>query len=124
MEEPIVNFDLITTKILALDDAMRYVRFIDEKGKLIHDQVKKDKTLLQNQEGLGKFSGELPIMRQMQELFDESLGKTRFMHIIRDKVHQFIYYVDSMSIYITCERNTDPSKIVEITTKIDSIFKS
>lgn len=117
-----MNFEKIVNEILSIDPVMRYVRLIDEKGKLINDEVKKDKTLLQNQEGLGKFSGELPIMKQIQGVFDESLGKARFMHIIRDKVHQFIYYVDSVIIYITCERNTNPSKIVEIVNKIDSIL--
>ena len=64
-----MNFEKISDEILAVGDTMRYVRFIDEKGKLIYDKVKNDKILLQDQEGLGKFSGELPIMKQMQELF-------------------------------------------------------
>jgi hypothetical protein len=111
---------MVATKILALDDEMRYVRFIDMKGELIYEQVKNNKILLQDQEGLGKFSSELPIMKQMQGLFDESLGKIRFMHIIRDKVHQFIYYVDSVIVYVTCERVTDPHRIPDIISEIDS----
>jgi len=117
-----LNYEKVADEILTIDDTMRYVRFIDKKGELIYDRVKKDKNLLQDQEGLGRFSSELPIVKQIQELFDESLGKTRFMHIIRDKVHQFIYYVDNIIIYITCERNTDPQRIIEIVNKIDSIL--
>ncbi len=117
-----MNFEKISDEILTIDDAMRYVRFINENGKLIFDKVKKDKTLLQNQEGLGKFSVELPIMKKVQTMFDGSLGKARFMYITRDNVHQFIYYIDSVIIYITCERNTDRYKILEILNKIDSIL--
>ena len=117
-----MNFEKVADEILTIDDTMRYVRFIDKKGELIYDKVKKDKILLQDQEGLGQFSSELPIVGQIQELFDKSLGKTRFMHIIRDKVHQFIYYGDNVISYTTCERNTDPHRIVEIINKIDSIL--
>ncbi|MGI0087340.1 MAG: hypothetical protein ACREBI_05210 [Nitrosotalea sp.] len=119
-----MNHEIVATKILTLDDGMRYVRFIDMEGGLIYEQVKKGKTLLQDREGLGKFSSELPIMKQMQELFDESLGKVRFMHMIRDKVHQFVYYVDSVIVYVTCERDTDPHRMPDIISKIDSSLYS
>jgi hypothetical protein len=117
-----LNYEKVADEVLTIDDSMRYVRFIDKKGGLIFDKFKKGKILLQDQEGLGQFSSELPIVEQIQELFDKSLGKTRFMHIIRDRVHQFIYYLDNIIIYVTCERNTDPRRIVEIVNKIDSIF--
>ena len=117
-----VDYEKISDEILSVDDAMRYVRFIGDKSELIYDKVKKGKVLLQDQEGLGKISAELPIMKKMQEIFDESLGRTTLMHIFRDKVHQFIYYVDDMIIYITCERNTEPRRITEIVNKIDSIL--
>ena len=117
-----MNFEKISDEILTIDDAMRYVRFVNEKGGLIFDKVKEGKILLQDQEGLGKFSVDLPIMKKVQTMFDDSLGKARFMYIIRDNVHQLIYYIDSVIIYITCERNTDRYKILEILNKIDSIL--
>jgi len=117
-----LNFEKATDEILTIDDSMRYVRFMDEKGKLIYDKVKNGKILLQDQEGLGKFSSELPIIKQIQQVFDESLGKIRVMHVIRDKVQQFVYYVDNIIIYITCERNTDTPTIIEIVNKTDSIL--
>ena len=118
-----MDFENISDRILKLDDKMRYVRFIGDEGELIHHKVKKDKILLQDEEGLGKLSAELPIMKKIQSLFDESLGRNTFMHIIRDKVHQFVYYVDSLIIYITCERNTNPHRVTEIVNNIDSILK-
>jgi hypothetical protein len=117
-----MDFENISDKILKLDDAMRYVRFIGDEGNLIHHKVKKGKILLQDEEGLGKFSAELPIIKKIQSLFDESLGNTDFMHIIRDKVHQFVYYVDSLIIYITCERSTDPHRVAEIVNNVDFIL--
>jgi len=119
-----LQFEKITDEILTIEGSIHYVRFIDENGKLIYDKVKKGKTLLQDQKDLGEFSSELHIMRQMQQLFDESLGIARFMHVIRDNVHQFVYYVDSMIIYVTCERNTDPYNIMEIVNKISSILNN
>ncbi len=119
-----MNFEKIGAKILSINPAMRYVRFVDEEGKLIYDEIKKNKILLQDQEGLGKFSVDLPILKQIHGMFDESLGKTRFMYIIRDKVHQFVYYVDSVIIYITCEQNTERYQIMDIVNKIDSIIQT
>jgi hypothetical protein len=117
-----LNFEKISDEILAIGDTMRYVRFINETGGLIFDKVKKGKTLLQDQEGLGKFSVELPIMKKVQTMFDDSLGKARFMYITRDNVNQFVYYIDSVIIYITCEQNTDRHRIMEILDKIDSVL--
>jgi hypothetical protein len=118
-----MDFEKISDKILKLDDAMRYVRFLGNEGELIHHKVNRNKILLQDEKGLGALSAELPIMKKIQSLFDESLGKNTFMHIIREKVHQFVYYVDSLIIYVTCERNTDPHRVTEIVNNIDSILK-
>lgn len=69
---------------------------------------------LQDQEGLGKFSTDLVIMKQMQHIFDDSLGSASFMYVQRGKVHQLVYYLDDMIIYVTCEIKTPTIRIIQI----------
>ncbi len=118
-----LKFDKITDQILSLGNEMRYVRIIDNKGQFVTDKIKKGKTLLQNNEGLGKFSSDLPIMKKMQQLFDEALGRTIFMHIVREKVHQFVYYADNLIFYVTCEPHTEDPRLTEISNVVSSIIQ-
>ena len=67
-------------------------------------------------------SADLSVMKLMQGLFDESLGRVTFMHTVRDKVHQLVYYIDDMMVYVSCERNVDNHRIVEISNKIEPII--
>ncbi len=115
-------FKNIADKILALDDAIRYVGIIGEKGNILHGEIREGKKILLDQKELEVLSADLSVMKLMQGLFDESLGRVTFTHMIRDKVHQLVYHIDDMMVYVSCERNIDNHKIVEISNKIEPII--
>ena len=105
-----------------MDDAIRYVGIIGEKGNILHGEIKKGKKILLDQREQEVLSADLSVMKLMQELFDESLGRVTFTHTIRDKIHQLVYHIDDMMVYVSCERNIDNHKIVEISNKIEPII--
>lgn len=115
-------FKKVADKILAVDDAIRYVGVIDEKGNILHGEIKEGKKILLSQKEQEVLSADLSVMKLMQGLFDDSLGRVTFMHTVRDKIHQMVYYIDDMMMYVSCERNIDGHKIVEISNKIEPII--
>ncbi|MBI3841935.1 MAG: hypothetical protein HY295_02125 [Thaumarchaeota archaeon] len=117
-----MDFEKTVNEILSLDDAMRYVRIIDKEGKIVHERTKSGKTLLQNREGLGKISVDMTIMKETQGVYDDSLGRMTHMHIVRERVHQLIYFADSLIFYVTCERDTPDQRVFEISSKAGSII--
>lgn len=115
-------FKKVADKILAVDDAIRYVGVIGEKGNILHGEIKEGKKILLSQKEQEVLSADLSVMKLMQGLFDDSLGRVTFMHTVRDKIHQVVYYIDDMMVYVSCERNIDGHKIVEISNKIEPII--
>lgn len=116
------DFKKIADEIIAVDDAMRYVGIIGEKGKIYHGQMKEGKKLLTTQKEQEVLSADLSVMKLMQGLYDESLGTVTFTHTVRDKLHQLVFYIDNMIVYVSCERNIDNHKIAEIVNKIEPII--
>lgn len=115
-------FKKVADKILAVDDAIRYVGVIGEKGNILHGEIKEGKKILLSQKEQEVLSADLSVMKLMQGLFDDSLGRVTFTHTVRDKIHQVVYYIDDMMVYVSCERNIDGHKIVEISNKIEPII--
>lgn len=118
-----VDFEKISDEILAIDEVMRYVGITDLKGSIVYSKMKKGKTSLKNQEQERKFATDLSTIKRMQGIFDESLGKITLIHMIREKLHQLIYYVNGLMVYVTCERNVDDHHLLQIEKKIKSIIQ-
>ncbi len=119
-----MDFEKIAEEILAVDDVVRYVGVVDNRGRLSYSKLKEGKKSLKTQKEEEVFAADLSVMKLMQELFNESLGKVTLVHTIREKLHQKVYYIDSYMIYVTCERNIDNHTALEISDKIESLLKN
>ena len=117
------DFEKISDEILVIDKVMRYVGFTDSDGDIIYSKMKKGKTSLKNLEQEQKFAADLSIIKKIQETFDESLGKITLIHMTREKIHQLIYYVGDLMVYVTCEQQLNDHRLIEITNKIKSIIQ-
>ena len=115
-------FKKIVDQILSIDKAVRYAVVIGEKGNILHGEIKEGKKILLSQKEQEVLSADLSVMKLMQGLFDDSLGRVTFTHTVRDKIHQLVYYIDDMMVYVSCERNIDGHKIVEISNKVEPII--
>ena len=119
-----MDFEKIVEEILAVNDAVRYVGVVDNRGKLNYSKLKEGKKSLKTPKEEEVFAADLSVMKLMQELFNDSLGRVTLVHTIREKLHQKVYYTDGYMIYVTCERNIDNHTAIEISDKIESILKN
>ena len=118
------GYEKIIEEILAIDAVVRYVGVVDNRGSLVYSKLKEGKKSLKTQKEEEVFAADLSVMKLMQELFNDSLGRVTLVHTVREKLHQLVYYIDSFMIYVTCERNIDNHTATEISDKIESILKN
>ena len=111
----------IVEEILNLDPAMRFVAIIDLKGNILEAIMKEKKTSLETQKQQEKFCKDSAKTRSMREYYDESLGKTRYVHIERENVTQIYLYPQKSTIFVTMEPELSIDKKMSIITKIKKI---
>ena len=109
-------------EILAIDDTMRYVEIMGEKGELIINKMKQGKYSIRIQRKEELLSLDLYNTKQIEQKFSRALGRLTFTHVSRTKVHQLVWYHDDFIVYCTCEGHVNNNKIIEISRKIEAIL--
>jgi hypothetical protein len=117
-----VDCTKLVYEILAIDDIMRYVEIMGEKGELIINKMKQGKYSVKTQRKEELLSLDLYNTKQIEQKFSSALGRLAFTHVSRTKVHQLVWYHNDLIVYCTCEGHVDNNKIIEISRKIEAIL--
>lgn len=119
-----VDFGKIVDKILGLGNEIRYVLVVDSKGSALHGKMASGKTMLVKKEDqITNLSTDLHILRQLLRMFDQSLGRTTFVHFERERMHILIFYIRDLMFCITCERSLETLRLVELSKTIGDTIK-
>ena len=111
----------IVEKILNLDPAMRFAAVLDLKGNILEGIMKENKTSLESQKQQEKFCKDAAKARKMREVYDDTLGKVRYIHTERENVTQITSYTPNCTIFITMEPELRINKKLQILTRIKKI---
>lgn len=119
-----VDFGKIVDTILGLGNEIRYVLAIDSKGNTLHGKMAPGKTILvKNENQITNLSTDLHILRQLLKMFDQSLGRTTFVHFERERMHILIFYIRDLIFCITCERSLEALRRVELSDIISDTIR-
>ena len=121
MEE---DFESIANKILQIDDVMRQVGLVNDKGELVNTMMKEGKTPQLENKKLAKISHDLYVIKSIHDTIEEVLGEFNLVHWSTKKVYVLIFYVMDRLVYVTCDGNTSEYKIADISIKIKAIIES
>ena len=104
----------ICDKILALSPKIRYVGMLNIFGKTLAGSVRKDvKPYFRPEEARNEFF--LTATREsLRKPFATSLGKNHFTLTVHDKVKIVAFSSDTVSFYITVEKDASYDEIVKI----------
>ena len=91
----------IVENILELDVTMRFAAIIDLEGNILEAIMKEKKTSLESQKMQEKFCKDAATARIMREVYDDSLGKVRYVHTERENVTQITVYPKECTIFVT-----------------------
>tara|TARA_B100000586_G_C19906105_1_gene341196 strand:- start:106 stop:489 length:384 start_codon:yes stop_codon:yes gene_type:complete len=111
----------IAEKILALDPAMRFAAILDLNGNILEGIMNGNKTSLESQKQQEKFCKDAAKARKMREVYDDTLGKVRYIHTERENVTQITSYTPNSTIFITMEPELRINKKLQIVTRIKKI---
>ena len=117
-DEQLLN---VAENILALNTAMRFASILDLKGNIIEGIMKDRKTSLESQKQQEKFCKDAAKARKMREVYDDTLGKVRYIHTERENVTQITSYTPNSTIFITMEPELRINKKLQIVTRIKKI---
>lgn len=114
-----IDFAKITDNILGINNQIRYVLIVNAKGSQLYSKMAQGKTnLIKNEDQVTNLSSDLHILKQLLKMFDESLGKTTFIHFQREKIHILIFYKGDLIVCVSCERSLSDNQIVDISNNI------
>jgi hypothetical protein len=116
-----VNFEKLLDEIVKVNDSIRFIFVTDEDGKLAHSRVSTN-TFLLNDKQVSLLGVDMQVLRRLLNLYDEIIGKNTFVHLIRERVHVLIYYIDKWIILVSCDRKTDKHVLTDISIKIESLI--
>ena len=115
------DFDTLCEKVFELDDKIRSVRAINNKGKLVAGGMRKGFTSLEDSKKDEVLFMELSLRVRMRHEFDAEFGPVEFSLSYRGKIVIMSFPMDPNVLFVTTERQIDlnkiPFKILELIKK-------
>jgi hypothetical protein len=115
------DFDTLCEKVFELDDKIRSVRAINNKGKLVAGGMRKGLTALEDSKKDEMLFMELSLRVRMRHEFDAEFGPVEFSLSYRGKIILMSFPMDPNVLFVTTERQIDlnkiPFKILELIKK-------
>lgn len=115
------GFDQLCDKVFQLDEKIRSVRAINNKGKLVAGGMRKGLTSLEEAKKDEMLFMELSLRVRMRHEFDAEFGPVEFSLSYRGKIVLMSFPMDPNVLFVTTERQIDlnkiPFKILELIKK-------
>ncbi|NIU02099.1 MAG: hypothetical protein GWN01_14680, partial [Nitrosopumilaceae archaeon] len=90
----------MSRKVISMEEGIRFVGVMDHDGKVLTEATR-DGLQLQSKER-EVFEIDHHLIRNINSVFDDYLGKVRTMMIIRDKIKQLVFYKNRKIIFVSC----------------------
>jgi len=111
MEYNIEELENICKKILTINPSFRLVGVINDKGKLIASDMRKDLKLLMDSKEAEMVHTEIALMMRMRREHDAHLGPVNFAVSHREKVVLLSFPLRDDILYISSSEDIDLGKI-------------
>ena len=115
------GFDELCDRVFQLDEKIRSVRAINNKGKLVAGGMRKGLTALEDAKKDEMLFMELSLRVRMRHEFDTEFGPVEFSLSYRGKIVIMSFPMDPNVLFVTTERQIDlnkiPFKILELIKK-------
>jgi len=111
----------LATEIFNADQNIAHQGIIDLEGHVLLDQSSSASEPMEPDPDRIKFYNQIGLRRINREYFDDSYGKTEYVHIIRENMQQLILYLPMITIYLTLEKSITPEEVKAAALKIKFI---
>lgn len=114
----------LVNEILSLDDQIRFVGMINNKENTFSTKHNNNIVSLISAQEEEQFAIFLQKTKNLQDSFDDMLGKTKFMQINRQLIAQLVYFVDHFIIYVTFNPFIEEDDLLVLSRKIQATIKN
>jgi len=111
----------LAVEIFNADQNIVHQGIIDLEGHVLLDQSSSASEPMEPDPDRIKFYNQIGLRRISREYFDDSYGKTEYVHIIRENMQQMILYLPVITIYLTLEKSITPEEVKAAALKIKFI---
>ncbi len=111
----------LAAEIFNADQNIVHQGIIDLEGHVLLDQSSSASEPMEPDPDRIKFYNQIGLRRINREIFDDSYGKTEYVHIIRENMQQLILYLPMITIYLTLEKSITPEEVKAAALKIKFI---
>jgi len=111
----------LAVEIFNADQNIVHQGIIDLEGHVLLDQSSSATEPMEPDPDRIKFYNQISQRRINREYFDDSYGKTEYVHIIRENMQQMILYLPMITIYLTLEKSITPEEVKAAALKIKFI---
>ena len=111
----------LAAEIFNADQNIVHQGIIDLEGHVLLDQSSSASEPMEPDPDRIKFYNQIGLRRINREYFDDSYGKTEYVHIIRENMQQMILYLPMITIYLTLEKSITPQEVKVTAQKIKFI---
>jgi len=111
----------LAAEIFNADQNIVHQGIIDLEGHVLLDQSSSASEPMEPDPDRIKFYNQIGLRRINREYFDDSYGKTEYVHIIRENMQQLILYLPMITIYLTLEKSITPEEVKAAALKIKFI---
>ncbi len=111
----------LADEVFKADPKVIHQGLIDLEGHVLLDQSSAATEPMEPDPDRIKFYNQVGLRRSSREDFDDSYGKTEYIHIIRENMQQMILYLPMITIYLTLEKSITPEEVKITAQKIKFI---
>jgi hypothetical protein len=109
-----MDYQKIIDTIFELNDGIRYAGLIDETGSLIVGGMRHGIDSIVDQPSEELFLTHTALRKSMRERFDDTMGKSRFVYVEREKLSLLTFYLDKKMLLITLEPNLESQNVLDL----------
>ena len=112
------EYERLAKEIFNAESEIVHLGIIDLEVNVLLDQSSAASSPNEPDPDRIEFYNQLGVRRNTREHFDESYGKTDYVHIVREKMQQLILYLPKITVYLTLKKDMTPEEVKVTTQKI------
>lgn len=118
-----MDYQKIIDAIFELNDDIRYAGFIDDTGLLVAGGMRHGIDSIVDQPSEELYLTHTALRKSMRERFDDTMGKSRFVYVEREKLSLLTFYLDDKKmLLITLEPSLESRSVMDIAEDILDIL--
>ncbi len=115
------EIEKLADEVFKVDSKIVHIGLIDLEGHILLDQSAAASKPTEPDTDRIMFYYQVGLRRSRREHFDDTYGKTEYVHIVRENMQQMILYVPLMTIYLTLDKSVTPDEVKIIAQRITGI---